>query len=76
MWRVCAGSVRARVCDHMVTHASRWLTGCMGFVWVHAESFLHGVASSFHFCNYFACADVAVDGIGAAGALGCAVGGG
>ena len=25
-----------------------WLAGCMGFVWVHADSFLHCVASPFH----------------------------
>ena len=25
-----------------------WLAGCMGFVWVHVESFLHSVASPFH----------------------------
>ena len=26
----------------------RWLAGCMGFVWEHADSFLHCVASPFH----------------------------
>ena len=26
----------------------RWLAGCMGFVWVHADSFLCCVASPFH----------------------------
>ena len=26
----------------------RWLAGCIGFVWVHADSFLHCVASPFH----------------------------
>ena len=25
-----------------------WLAACMGFVWVHADSFLHPVASPFH----------------------------
>ena len=25
-----------------------WLAGCMEFVWVHVESFLHSVASPFH----------------------------
>ena len=26
----------------------RWLAGCIGFVWVHADSFLRCVSSPFH----------------------------
>ena len=37
---VCAES--GRVCK------SRWLAGCMGFLWVNGFSFFHGVASPFH----------------------------
>ena len=29
-------------------HPSPWLAGCMGFVWEHADSFLHCVTSPFH----------------------------
>ena len=28
----------------------RWLAGCIGLVWVHADSLLHSVASPFHTC--------------------------
>ena len=38
--RVCAESGRVG--------ESRWLAGHMGFVWVHADSFLRCVASPFH----------------------------
>ena len=33
---------------------SRWLAGCMGFLWVNGFSFFHCVASPFHsFRNYY-----------------------
>ena len=34
--------------QHALTQT--WLAGCMGFVWVHADLFLHCVASPFHSC--------------------------
>ena len=36
-------------CNYHVTPAG-CMAGCMGFVWVHAESFHHSVASPFHSC--------------------------
>ena len=37
-------------CRSVRVWQSRWLAGCMGFVWVHVGSFLHRVASPFHSC--------------------------
>ena len=37
----------------MCEREPQWLAGCMGFVWVNADSFFHCVASPFHsFANY------------------------
>ena len=35
-------------CTMGITESVSWLAGCMGFVWVHADSFLHSVTSPFH----------------------------
>ena len=44
--RVCSGSVP---CTCVAIAMAGWLHGlCVGFVWVHVESFLHSVASPFH----------------------------
>ena len=44
--RGTACSVGLRIC--IVHNEPLWVAGCMGFVWMHADSFLHSVASPFY----------------------------